>query len=112
MCRLSKGSTAGVRRHQSQKLGLEATSYPLDGTPSKLAAGVLVEGDWRPGTPARMLKSGQEVVVKLYSYVVEHDTGYAPNPYLGFCADSEGCRSAFRTDVDHDSEVMPISVPN
>jgi gluconolactonase len=26
-------------------------------------------------------------------------------------ADSEGCRSAFRTDVDHDSEVMPISVP-
>src|ERR1035441_5040278 len=31
-----------------------------------------------------------------------------------FCdetADSEGWRSAFRTDVDHDSEVMPISVP-
>jgi len=28
------------------------------------------------------------------------------------CADSEGCRSAFRTDVDHHSEVMPISVPN
>jgi hypothetical protein len=27
-------------------------------------------------------------------------------------ADSEGCRSAFRTDVDHDSEVMSISVPN
>jgi len=27
-------------------------------------------------------------------------------------ADSEGCRSAFRADVDHDSEVMPISVPN
>jgi len=26
--------------------------------------------------------------------------------------DSEACRSAFRTDVDHDSEVMPISVPN
>ena len=32
----------------------------------------------------------------------------ARNPH----ADSEGCRSAFRTDVDHDSEVMPISVPN
>jgi DNA replication protein DnaC len=29
-----------------------------------------------------------------------------------FNADSEGCRSAFRTDVDHCSEVMPISVPN
>jgi hypothetical protein len=27
-------------------------------------------------------------------------------------ADSEGWRSAFRSDVDHDSEVMPISVPN
>ena len=27
-------------------------------------------------------------------------------------ADSERCRSAFRTDVDHDSEVMPITVPN
>jgi hypothetical protein len=27
-------------------------------------------------------------------------------------ADSEGWRSAFRTDVDHDSEVMPISNPN
>jgi hypothetical protein len=27
-------------------------------------------------------------------------------------ADSEGWRSAFRTDVDHDSEVMPISIPN
>jgi DNA invertase Pin-like site-specific DNA recombinase len=26
--------------------------------------------------------------------------------------DSEACRSAFRTDVDHDSEVMPISIPN
>ena len=27
-------------------------------------------------------------------------------------ADSEPCRSPFRTDVDHDSEVMPISIPN
>jgi hypothetical protein len=26
--------------------------------------------------------------------------------------DSEASRSAFRTDVDHDSEVMPISIPN
>ena len=31
---------------------------------------------------------------------------------VGLCADSERCRSAFRTDVDHDSEVMPITVPN
>jgi hypothetical protein len=27
-------------------------------------------------------------------------------------ADSEGCRSPFRTDVDHYSEVMPISIPS
>jgi len=27
-------------------------------------------------------------------------------------ADSEPWRSPFRTDVDHDSEVMPISIPN
>ena len=32
--------------------------------------------------------------------------------YFHFPADSEGWRSAFRTDVDHDSEVMPISIPN
>jgi hypothetical protein len=31
---------------------------------------------------------------------------------LKVTADSEGWRSAFRSDVDHDSEVMPISVPN
>jgi len=30
----------------------------------------------------------------------------------GKFADSEGWRSAFRTDVDHHSEVMPIGVPN
>jgi hypothetical protein len=30
---------------------------------------------------------------------------------VGSTADSEGWRSAFRTDVDHDSEVMPISIP-
>jgi len=30
---------------------------------------------------------------KLYSYVVEHDTGYAPNPYFGACT---LCRCKFR----------------
>jgi hypothetical protein len=34
------------------------------------------------------------------------------NASLFHGADSEGCRSAFRTDGDHHSEVMPISVPN
>ena len=32
---------------------------------------------------------------KLYSYVVEHDTGHAPNPYFGVCT---LCRCKFRTD--------------
>jgi hypothetical protein len=27
----------------------------------------------------------REVSMKVYSYVVEHDNGYAPNPYFGFC---------------------------
>lgn len=31
--------------------------------------------------------------MKLYSYVVEHDTGYAPNPYFGLCT---LCRCKFR----------------
>ena len=53
----------------------------------------LVEGDWCPGTPARMLKSVQEAAMKLYSYVVEHDAGYAPNPYFGFCT---LCRCKFQ----------------
>jgi len=35
----------------------------------------------------------QEVVVKLYSYVVQHDNGYAPNPYFGVCT---LCRCKFR----------------
>jgi len=39
-------------------------------------------------------------------------TGTAADPTGAVIADSEGCRSAFRTDVDHHSEVMPISVPN
>ena len=33
-------------------------------------------------------------------------------PRRRHAADSEGWRSAFRTDGDHHSEVMPISVPN
>jgi hypothetical protein len=30
-------------------------------------------------------RSVQEVVVKIYSYVVDHDNGYGPNPYFGYC---------------------------
>jgi hypothetical protein len=38
--------------------------------------------------------------VKLFSYVVDHDLGFAPNPYLGYCtlvhckfSDAEGRRN-------------------
>jgi hypothetical protein len=31
--------------------------------------------------------------MKLYSYVVEHDTGHAPNPYFGVCT---LCRCKYR----------------
>ena len=41
----------------------------------------------------RVQKSVHEAVMKLYSYVVEHDTGYAPNPYFGFCT---LCRCKFK----------------
>jgi hypothetical protein len=45
----------------------------------------------------------------LDAYVIAVDE--IPSDRCDF-ADSGGCRSAFRTDVDHRSEVMPISVPN
>jgi tRNA (Thr-GGU) A37 N-methylase len=53
-------------------------------------------------------------------YGARHPRGRADWPCVGIfraafeepAADSEGWRSAFRTDVDHDSEVMAISVPN
>jgi hypothetical protein len=47
---------------------------------------------------------GNECVIRLW--------GSNWEPGAPLTADSGGWRSAFRTDVDHDSEVMPISVPN
>jgi hypothetical protein len=41
----------------------------------------------------RLSVVGREVVVELYSYVVDHDTGFAPNPYGGLCT---LCRCKFR----------------
>ena len=41
----------------------------------------------------RLSVGGREVVVELYSYVVDHDTGFAPNPYGGLCT---LCRCKFR----------------
>jgi hypothetical protein len=40
------------------------------------------------------------------------EEGLTPEIETALTGDSEACRSAFRTDVDHDSEVMPISIPN
>jgi uncharacterized protein (DUF433 family) len=49
----------------------------------------------------------------LFEYLEGGDT--LENFLLGFPtvprADSEGWRSAFRTDVDHDSELMSITIP-
>ena len=46
----------------------------------------------------------------------QHNANFLNMPllcsFLTADGDSEACRSAFRTDVDHDSEVMAISVPN
>jgi hypothetical protein len=42
---------------------------------------------------------------------IASNTGTHRQPFGLLGADSEGWRSAFRTDVDHNSEVMPISVP-
>jgi hypothetical protein len=44
--------------------------------------------------------------------LIEDWLSEAMQPNLLLRADSEGWRSGFRSDVDHDSEVMPISVPN
>jgi integrase/recombinase XerD len=55
--------------------------------------------------------------VRQYQFHLSQERKLSPQSINTFVsavqfADSGGCRSAFRTDVDHDSEVMPISVPN
>jgi Nucleotide modification associated domain 2 len=47
----------------------------------------------RVPTRDRGRKLGSETRPTLYSYVVDHDTGYAPNPYFGLCT---LCRCKFR----------------
>jgi hypothetical protein len=53
-----------------------------------------------------MLKSVQEVAVKLYSYVVEHDTGYAPNPYFDFCT---LCRCKYRKSAAGHKNIIELA---
>jgi hypothetical protein len=81
------------------------------------------------GTPVRprMLRVSQTTDLPLVDLIIPWGRASAAGlshhdmlvPYQGvrekaslIFADSEGWRSAFQTDVDHDSEVMPISVPN
>jgi hypothetical protein len=49
---------------------------------------------------------------KIECHAMQSLVSNGEQPSLIVVADSGRCRSAFRTDVDHDSEVMPISVPN
>ena len=44
--------------------------------------------------------------MKLYSYVVEHDTGYAPNPYFDFCT---LCRCKFRESAAGKKNIVELA---
>ena len=44
--------------------------------------------------------------MKLYSYVVEHDNGHAPNPYFGVCT---LCRCKFRKHREHPKNVVELA---
>ncbi len=72
--------------------------------------GCLIEGCSIRST-VRKTGVAKKTIVRL---VVEWGfcANYQDRVFRNLNADSEGWRSAFRTDVDHDSEVMPISVPN
>jgi SAM-dependent methyltransferase len=74
-----------------------------------------------PGPPqrtARQIANAVEPYFEILSLVASHFETTLPEPPRAWVclmrkrrADSEACRSAFQSDVDHDSEVMPISVP-
>jgi hypothetical protein len=71
--------------------------------------GVFIRRPGKPGAPH------SEETAKIYATWIrlgEPPTRLSETRTRSIWADSEGWRSAFRTDVDHDSEVMPISVPN
>jgi hypothetical protein len=44
--------------------------------------------------------------MKLFSYVVEHDTGHAPNPYFGLCT---LCRCKYRKGSAKQSNVVELA---
>ena len=48
----------------------------------------------------------QEIVVKIFSYVVDHDTGYAPNPYFGLCT---LCRCKIRERPEDNRNIVELA---
>src|SRR2546427_7071846 len=44
--------------------------------------------------------------MKLFSYVIEHDTGYAPNPFFGSCT---LCRCKYRKCPDKSKNVVELA---
>jgi hypothetical protein len=54
----------------------------------------------------RLGRRDREVVVKVYSYVVEHDNGYAPNPYFGLCT---LCRCKFGKRPEGKSNIVELA---
>lgn len=51
-------------------------------------------------------KSVKETVLKIYSYVVEHDNGHAPNPYFDFCT---LCRCKFRKSATDRRNIVELA---
>jgi len=45
-------------------------------------------------------------MARLFSYVVEHDNGYAPNPYFGACT---LCRCKFRKSADRRRNIVELA---
>jgi Nucleotide modification associated domain 2 len=72
---------------------VEAAGSPPGSATSPKAALAIHEGAMRPR--------------KLYSYVVEHDNGHAPNPYFGVCT---LCRCKFRDHGGKPKNVVELAV--
>lgn len=45
---------------------------------------------------------------RLFSYVVDHDTGHAPNPYFGFCT---LCRCKYRESREKSRNIVELAQP-
>jgi len=59
--------------------------------------------------PRHIIKAHDQEDIFDYCTLDRTVSQIAPRNHFAY---SEACRSAFRSDVDHHSEVMPISIPN